>query len=675
MAERKITITFLGDSKGAVTAVGDVSQAVGGLGSTIGDITKTAAGFALGAAFTKAPGVLMSLNDQAKNLELQAKKIQTVFGDQAPRVAEWAEESAGALGLTTREASNLAANMADLLIPMGFQRDVATDLATKTIGLAGALSEWSGGAKSSAEVSDILTKAYLGETDGLKALGISISAADITARLAAKGQEKLTGAALEQAQALAVQELVFEKSTDAQTAFANGADSNARKQAAASARIRELKEDIALGLQPAFIAVTALIADKVIPIVTDLAEKAIPKITAAAEQVGPVLAQVGAIIRDQILPPLQMALEWFTGNADAMAAAAGALGAILVAVFLSWAAAAGAAAVATIAAAAPVIAIIAVIALLGAGIVLLVKHWDDLTAKYPQLAAASEAVRAAFNAFVSWIRSDLVPTIQSIAETVTKVSTDVVNVVTTVWSKVKPIVEGYIAAWKVVIETGFNQIRVVIETILGVIKGLVDVFMGVFTGDWDRAWSGVKQIVSAAWAGIQGSVENGIALVKGLAPLMLDAGKAIGGALLDGLLAGLNATQDFATNVAGQLLAALKSAVNAGIIDPLNRGLEFHVGGSILGKSWGVNIDPPDIPHLALGGMASGRVRVGEFGAETVILPHGSRVIADGGRGAGGDINFNAPVTIHAETRERALLAAGDFAFGVRGRLRRTGGL
>ena len=68
----------------------------------------------------------------------------------------------------------------------------------------------------------ILTKAYLGERDALTSLGIKISEADVQARLAANGQDELTGAALEQAKAVATQQLIFEKSTDAQKAWSDG---------------------------------------------------------------------------------------------------------------------------------------------------------------------------------------------------------------------------------------------------------------------------------------------------------------------------------------------------------------------------------------------------------------------------------------------------------------------
>jgi hypothetical protein len=184
-------------------------------------LAKGAAG-AMGAAFA-AVGVATlgkELFDLGVQVETARDKASTVFGDWVADVDEWADANAKAMGLTDDQLTGLAANFGDLLKPMGFTSSEASNMAQKVVGLSGALSAWTGGQRSAAEVSDILSSAMLGERDALKSLGINISEADVTARLAAKGQEELTGAALEQAKALATQELIFEKSTDAQKAWA-----------------------------------------------------------------------------------------------------------------------------------------------------------------------------------------------------------------------------------------------------------------------------------------------------------------------------------------------------------------------------------------------------------------------------------------------------------------------
>ena len=203
--------------------------------------------------------------DMAGNLELMGKKAKVVFGSELGTVERWASANAHAMGLTKRGATGLAAGFADLLIPMGFARKQAAAMATDTVGLAGALSEWTGGTKSAAEVTEILSAAFMGERDGLNALGISITQAEVDAELLAKGQDKLTGKALQQAEALATQKLIMEKSTDAQAAFAKGGDSLARKLTVSKARLREMGETLLVSATPALTKMADAVGKHVLP--------------------------------------------------------------------------------------------------------------------------------------------------------------------------------------------------------------------------------------------------------------------------------------------------------------------------------------------------------------------------------------------------------------------------
>lgn len=220
-----------------------------GLGRFVGFAAK-AGPLALGGLAVGAAAGGRSLLGLATQLEATGNKARTVFGPELGSVTKWAESSAEKMGLTTNELVGMGAGFADLLVPMGFTRKRASELTQETLGLTGALAQWSGGTKSAAEVSDILVSAMLGETDALKGLGIGLAAADVEARLAAKGQNKLTGQALEQARALAVQELLLSKSTDAQVAYAEGANRLGITQARLSARWKTFREQAAQRFAP-----------------------------------------------------------------------------------------------------------------------------------------------------------------------------------------------------------------------------------------------------------------------------------------------------------------------------------------------------------------------------------------------------------------------------------------
>lgn len=462
---------------------------LGGLKSGLGDVSKIAGGFVLAQGLTKLPGVMSDLSGTAKDLELQQKKITTVFGDQLPVINTWADEAAHAMGLTKNEAKNLAAGAADLLIPMGFTREAATGMSTDMLGLAGALSEWSGGTTTSAEAADVLTKAMLGERDGLKSLGISISEADVQARLLEKGQKDLTGQALEQAKAQATLELVMEKSTDAQAAFADGAGSSARKQAEASARMRELKERIAVGLQPAIIAVSAFITDRLVPAFEKIVTKGM---------------EIAEVVRDHVEGPIRALVTFLQENESILQAIGVGIATVLVVAFGAWAVAAGAAAIATIAAAAPVIALGLVIAGLGAGIFLLIKHWDSIVEKVPILGVVVDAVKTAFINLVTALEGPLTTALNAAKTVVTDV---LVPGFQTLWDFITDSVLPLIVELVTALEGPF---KTALEAAEGVVVFLKDGFQAL----WDFITDKVLPVVASVVTNLEGPLTTALNAAK-----------------------------------------------------------------------------------------------------------------------------------------------------------------
>lgn len=194
-------------------------------------------------------------------IEAFDQKSKKVFGEAIDTVEDFAKKNANAMGLTRREYIAAATAAGDLLIPMGFQREEAANLSSDLVDLSGALAEWSGGQKTSTEVSEILTKALLGEREQLKTLGISISEADVQQKLLEKGQKKLTGQALEQAKALATLELVYAKSQDAQTAFAENGNSLLRQRAKFTAYFTDLRDGFVQQVLPGITAATSAFSE------------------------------------------------------------------------------------------------------------------------------------------------------------------------------------------------------------------------------------------------------------------------------------------------------------------------------------------------------------------------------------------------------------------------------
>jgi len=311
--KRKLTIEILGDEKDATKAFKNIEKSAGKMGSKLGKVAKGAA-LAVGGIATAGIGAAVILGPKVLELggklEVVAIKSATVFEDAKADVEAWAKASAKSMGLTTTEAIGLAANMGDLLKPMGFTSAEAAKMSAETTDLAGALAAWTGGTKDAAEVSDILSKAMLGEREGLKALGISILESDVKQRLLENGTNDLTGAALQQARAIATQQLIMEKSTDAQTAWTDGSMDAMKAQMQSDAAIKQVKESLVQALYPAMQAALPFI-EKLATWMGENLPEAMEVVSTWVEENWPQIRDTIVQVIDKITEIVAGFTEWF----------------------------------------------------------------------------------------------------------------------------------------------------------------------------------------------------------------------------------------------------------------------------------------------------------------------------------------------------------------------------
>jgi hypothetical protein len=260
-----INVAILGDASKFKRAVGDAGDKLGKFSSKVGTVSANVVkGFGVMGAAAGGLAVVVGkqLFDVGEELTALDQKIGTVFsGDSLETVTGWADEVAARMGLTSTQAAGLAANAGDLLKPMGFTADEAANMSTEIIGLAGALSEWSGGQRSVEETAEILSKALLGERDSLKSLGISINQAEVDQRALTIAQQDGRDAITAQDKALATQALILEKSTDAQEAYAAGGNKLTAAQNRLRAAFGELQERLARKLLPLFARAADLVVE------------------------------------------------------------------------------------------------------------------------------------------------------------------------------------------------------------------------------------------------------------------------------------------------------------------------------------------------------------------------------------------------------------------------------
>ena len=296
-----IEVKITGDTKGLSKATGRAEKDLEGFG-------KKVSGFAVGAgaaittfginAIPALVGFGAELYSLGQASEVGAKKTAKVFGDSAADISEWADEVNESLGLSDEAVGTLATSMGDLLVPMGFSREEAAKLSMETTEAAGALSAWSEGKYDAAEVSAILTKAMLGEREGLKALGISISAAEVDQRALTIAQNEGRDAVTAQDKAIATQQLILEKSTDAQTAWNDGTMDAVKAQNELTAKVADAKEGLAKGLLPIVQKVMTFLVEKAIPAVERLVAAFQEKWPEIQKTIEPIMLWLEQTIRD-----------------------------------------------------------------------------------------------------------------------------------------------------------------------------------------------------------------------------------------------------------------------------------------------------------------------------------------------------------------------------------------
>ena len=208
-------------------------SAIGSAARTFGPLAAAAAGAALvkfGVDAVKA----------ASDTQQAFGAIDSIFGRNAEKVKAWANDAAQSVGLARGEYATLATTLGASLKNSGLEG--YTQKTRDLITTAGDLAATFGGTTS--EAVSALSSLMRGETDPIERYGVSIKASDIAARLAAKGQDNLTGAAKTQAEMQARLDLLTKQTTSSQGAFRREGNTLAGVQQRLSAEFQNAKDKL-----------------------------------------------------------------------------------------------------------------------------------------------------------------------------------------------------------------------------------------------------------------------------------------------------------------------------------------------------------------------------------------------------------------------------------------------
>lgn len=251
-----LVVRITGDNSDFKKKAGETKKQAEDTGKSVGksfDFMKAktlALGVASTAVFVKTIGFLKDSTMAAIDAQETFSKFDAVFSEMGDAAENAAKQFQDSFDLASVTAKKMLSDTGNLLTGFGATQEQALNLSVQVNTLASDLASftnYSGGAEGASRA---LTKALLGERESLKLLGIVIREEDINIKLAQKGQENLTGNALNLAKAQATLEIALEQGKNAIGDYARTHDSAANTLKRAGEETTELQVAVGTALMP-----------------------------------------------------------------------------------------------------------------------------------------------------------------------------------------------------------------------------------------------------------------------------------------------------------------------------------------------------------------------------------------------------------------------------------------
>lgn len=290
-----ITVALQGFAK-TQSQLSQLGKGIASVGKTAG---LAAVGFAAFSGGIQIGNFVAQAVAGARDLERNYAGLKAVFENLTPRMKTFSATAEG-MGLSMNEASKASIFIGSVLKQSGFAIDETADLTERLVGLATDLSITYGYDVQEALMG--MTALFRGEYDPIEKFGVAMKQSEINSELAAKGMGNLEGAARRFAEQQIRVELLFQRSQDAQGAFARQTGTLATEQLKLSASFENLKDTVAISLLPG-------VADAMSQM-QGIIEELAPSIQEAFEKAAPVFER----LVDAIMPLIEAGLVQLIDN-------------------------------------------------------------------------------------------------------------------------------------------------------------------------------------------------------------------------------------------------------------------------------------------------------------------------------------------------------------------------
>jgi len=166
----------------------------------------SAVGGAIQGAFSQIGEAISMGSDLAET----QSKINTLLGDQAAWVTEWADNAVFALGMTKQAALDGAAGIANMFQQMGIGGEVAADAGVGMVELASDIASFHNVAEGATGVMDSLSAAFRGEFDSVQRYAPLLNAAAVEQRALTNAHKESAAELTASEKALATYQLLME---------------------------------------------------------------------------------------------------------------------------------------------------------------------------------------------------------------------------------------------------------------------------------------------------------------------------------------------------------------------------------------------------------------------------------------------------------------------------------
>lgn len=365
-----LAVRIIGDATSAVQALDKVDGSAKSMQATM-DKASAGAGIALAGLAAAA----VAAGNAASELQQATGAVDSVFGEYAQKVHDYAKSAANDVGLSAEAYSQLSAVLGSQLKNMGVEMDAVSDHSRDLIALGADLSATFGG--TTADAVSAVSSLLRGERDPIERYGVSLKQVDIDAKLAAMGLEDLTGEAEKAAVTQATLALLTEQTAAAQGQFGREADTAAGMQQRANAAWTDAQAALGEQLLPLMTEAAGILAE-----VAQWAGENTETVTVLAGAIGGLAAGIlvinGAMKAYAAVQAIQTAAQW-ASNAAWLASP------------ITWI----------------VIAIVAAIGLVIAAVLLVIEYWDEIerfgAEVWGNIMGWVEDAAAAFEPLVAWI--------------------------------------------------------------------------------------------------------------------------------------------------------------------------------------------------------------------------------------------------------------------------------